>query len=1498
MVISCLTGLTFTTSASATYTAVLDGATPYATVKDALDTITDTANHEITLIADTDEEIVIPEKRDITLDLNNHVLSGKESAEGPIIFVNIVMCKLTIKDGSDNKTPKYFNVDEQTGVWTLAEDQSTPTEYSVLGGCITGAKRYSESECNKGGAIFNSGTLVVKDIAIVGNEANMGAAIYNEAWTGNLTLDGAVIAGNYADIGAGIDSRHDATIKNTTIAENKAVECAGLFANGSTTIGDGTIIKNNTTTDSYPSAGAYLYHTNEWDATMMLTGDVVIKDNKSAGNDANLCLQNEVVTLDSLSSTSQIGVSVLDDNEALTSGKFASGTKGDAMRLTPDNSSYSISRDSSTNDISLLLSLGTCGAEGNESNVTWDFDYTTGTLTISGTGAMVDFAYGDNTSAFRPLKDLVKKVVIADGVTSIGNSAFENFAKLEEVSIGAGVKTIREFAFRKSGLKSVTIPKNVEFINSQAFARGANLTTINIENDDIIVDGSICLDNAHYKDTNNWYGNLYYVGNILCDVSNPSTPSVVTLKPETTGVFWNEINCRFSDTSNITGYAIAETNTKFKTVDGVLFTKDGKELLTCPAGKTGEFTIPDGTEKIAISAFDSTKLSKVTIPASVKEIGRTTFNFSKLTELVVSANIEVLPKSFAGASNNLKTIVLPGTIKEIEKNAFSGCTALENIFVPDDTFDFSKLTIADNNAPFTKDKIKPLHGTCGTYGKEADVVWDFDYTTGTLTISGTGGMGEYDTSERPSYEPLKDLVKKVVIADGVASIGEFAFYGYTNLTELSIGKNVLNIYGSAFENTGLTSLYVPKNVVSISEKAFYNATKLNSITFENENLACGSSNQFMGTAYAKNNANWSDGIMYVGTSAVQFDKTRVDGNVITFKPDTTATFLEKGYIEEISVQGFEIAETNQKYKTVNGVLYSKDGKTLIRFPGSVTGEFVIPEGVNNIGQTAFERTKLSKVTTPSTTKKIHSFVFEKSTSLTDVIIKGDVEEIEIMLFYECTALKNISLPATVKNVLMGAFYDCNALENIYFDGSMALAQKIKISTMMNTPFTLDKFKVLFDDKLDGVVNMSNYKTWTHYPYTLKGWYDEKGSLLVGDASYFQSYTAKWLNEYGNEVVDKAIDFFDLPTTDMMDTQGWKWDSATKTLTLNNATFDCSGIYKKESTPAIELPDGATVVSETDSVNTIIGPVSDAQSVGIWATGEVTFVGDGTINVKTSNEKKANTALLAFGNVTVKDEMKLVLCKGKDVGVFKAISLDLRGESTELTLNDKATITAYNRITCEYEYGLGNYFITGEKDGERTRTYGRDSIKDFYEECIVIYRAGTLSETGLYKYGGGGGGATRPATVKKDEEQKVEETDTEETIVGAKKLELIIGSKVIDVDGKTVENDVAPLIRNDRTMLPARFVAENLGATVEWDEEQQKVTITSADKKTVITLVIGLPVIFVTDTTAKEGATKELELECAPFIENDRTYTPLRAIAEALGAKVEWEEATQKVTISR
>ncbi len=120
------------------------------------------------------------------------------------------------------------------------------------------------------------------------------------------------------------------------------------------------------------------------------------------------------------------------------------------------------------------------------------------------------------------------------------------------------------------------------------------------------------------------------------------------------------------------------------------------------------------------------------------------------------------------------------------------------------------------------------------------------------------------------------------------------------------------------------------------------------------------------------------------------------------------------------------------------------------------------------------------------------------------------------------------------------------------------------------------------------------------------------------------------------------------------------------------------------------------------------------------------------------------------------------------------------------------------------------------------------------------------------------------------------------------LNMAIGKKEAVAFGESVTNDVAPIIRNDRTMLPARFVAENLGAKVEWEEATQTVTITSEDGKTVIKLVIGSNKAFVNG--------QEIILDSAAFIENDRTYTPVRFVAEALGATVEWVDKNQEVII--
>ena len=129
---------------------------------------------------------------------------------------------------------------------------------------------------------------------------------------------------------------------------------------------------------------------------------------------------------------------------------------------------------------------------------------------------------------------------------------------------------------------------------------------------------------------------------------------------------------------------------------------------------------------------------------------------------------------------------------------------------------------------------------------------------------------------------------------------------------------------------------------------------------------------------------------------------------------------------------------------------------------------------------------------------------------------------------------------------------------------------------------------------------------------------------------------------------------------------------------------------------------------------------------------------------------------------------------------------------------------------------------------------------------------------------------------------------------ANQIILTIGDVSALVFGAVKANDVAPKIVNDRTMLPARFIAENLGAAVEWNGDKQLVTIKGKHLKTgedvTILITIGAETATVND--------KEITLDSPAFIENDRTYTPVRFISEELGAGVEWTEAEQKVIITK
>ncbi len=120
------------------------------------------------------------------------------------------------------------------------------------------------------------------------------------------------------------------------------------------------------------------------------------------------------------------------------------------------------------------------------------------------------------------------------------------------------------------------------------------------------------------------------------------------------------------------------------------------------------------------------------------------------------------------------------------------------------------------------------------------------------------------------------------------------------------------------------------------------------------------------------------------------------------------------------------------------------------------------------------------------------------------------------------------------------------------------------------------------------------------------------------------------------------------------------------------------------------------------------------------------------------------------------------------------------------------------------------------------------------------------------------------------------------------VKLQIGNKTGYVNGVAKALDAAPIIRNSRTMLPVRFVAEALGATVGWDGATSTVTVTTDTTK--LELVIGA-------STAKvNGAT--VTLDSPAFIESSRTYLPVRFVAENLGADVQWDGTTSTATLTK
>ena len=316
-------------------------------------------------------------------------------------------------------------------------------------------------------------------------------------------------------------------------------------------------------------------------------------------------------------------------------------------------------------------------------------------------------------------------------------------------------------------------------------------------------------------------------------------------------------------------------------------------------------------------------------------------------------------------------------------------------------------------------------GNCGN-----NVTYTLD-SDGLLTISGTGKMKDYTFNISSPWEKTK--VNSVVILDGVASIGNYAFYNCSGLISITIPNSVTSIGEYAFSYcTGLTSITIPDSVTSIGNYAFSWCSSLTSITIPGSVTSIGYG-AFYGCS-SLTNITIPDSVTSIGRGAF-FYCTGLTNMTI---PDSVTSIGEDAFyrVPNIVYLG-NLSEAPWGARALNGyiedgIVYEDSSKTkLLACLSSREGTFAIPDSVTSIGDSAFFKcSSLTSITIPFGVTSIGYEAFYECSSLTSITIPNSVTSIGERAFYECSSLTSITIPGSVTSIGYEAFYGCSGLTSI------------------------------------------------------------------------------------------------------------------------------------------------------------------------------------------------------------------------------------------------------------------------------------------------------------------------------------------------------------------------------------------------------------------------------------------------------------------------------------
>lgn len=322
-------------------------------------------------------------------------------------------------------------------------------------------------------------------------------------------------------------------------------------------------------------------------------------------------------------------------------------------------------------------------------------------------------------------------------------------------------------------------------------------------------------------------------------------------------------------------------------------------------------------------------------------------------------------------------------------------------------------------------------GECGESGN--NVTWALDTSTGILNISGSGAMKDYTDFSKVPWKQYLNYIKTVSVANGVTSIGMYAFYKCTTLTQVilpdtltalgygafeeckslasvTIPGSVTTFAGSVFSNcTALESISLPGKITSIGEYAFYNCSSLTTVTLSNNLTTIGKGAFSSCTALA--NITLSDRLTTISDEAF-----RNTTSLKTITIPNGVTSIGNGAFRSCGLTEIAVP-SSVKTLGSNAFAYSKK---LYRV--NLLG------GISSVGEHAFGSCPaLKTVLISDSVTTIGKRAFAECTAISTITLPSALVTIDVSAFEDCTSLKTVDIPSSVKYIDSYAFYNCSAL---------------------------------------------------------------------------------------------------------------------------------------------------------------------------------------------------------------------------------------------------------------------------------------------------------------------------------------------------------------------------------------------------------------------------------------------------------------------------------------